>query len=155
MVARTVLLVVVAIVISWLEFLLGVAKTAFLGIEVVLWTDLVLLLVWVAGMVPLMLLRASNTYVLRNDSLEIRVGIVSSKSSIIAPSGFSDLEVTRSVSGRIMNVGNIVIRIQSEDRREVEMEKVRDPLRVADRIREVMARPVVRIEAQPPIRAET
>jgi hypothetical protein len=89
------------------------------------------------------LLRVSSTYILRNDSLEVRVGVLSSKSFVIAPAGFSDLEVIRSISARIVNSGNIIIRTQGE--RDMRMERVRNALKVADQIREVMSRPIVRI----------
>jgi len=92
----------------------------------------------------LLLLRASNTYILRNDSLEVRYGIVSSKSFVVSASGFSDLEVIRSVSGRIIGMGDMIIRTQGE--RDVKMVRVHHPLEVADKIRQVMARPIVRVE---------
>jgi len=120
-----------------------------LGISIILWTILAIFLVWVFSLTHLLILRASNTYILRNDGLEVRTGILASKSFVVAPAGFSDLEVTRSVSGRIVNSGNIIVRTQGDS--DVKMAKVRKPLKVADQIREVMARPTVRIEGQEPI----
>jgi hypothetical protein len=70
---------------------------------------------------------------------------LSTRSFVIAPSGFSDLEVDRSVTGRILNVGNITVHSQSES--DVLMVRVRDPLNVSKRTREVLSRPIVRIEA--------
>jgi hypothetical protein len=145
-VTKSVLIVAVAVLTSWLELSFGVAFYApVLNIPIALWTSLVVFLVWLIGSTRLLLLRASNTYILRSDSLEIRVGILTSKSFVIAPSGFSDLEVIRSVSARIVNSGDIIVRTQSETESNIEMERVRNPLRVADRIREVMARPIVRM----------
>jgi uncharacterized membrane protein YdbT with pleckstrin-like domain len=144
--ARSILSAVVAVGISWAEFSLGIAYKTILNVQIVLWTDLVIFLVWLFSLVPVLSLRAANTYILRNDGLEIRTGIVTSKSFVISPSGFSDLEMTRSISARIMNSGDIVIRTQGE--RDVKMGKVRNPLKVADQIRKVMARPTVRIEGQ-------
>jgi uncharacterized membrane protein YdbT with pleckstrin-like domain len=94
----------------------------------------------------LVLLRASNTYTLRNDSLEIRSGILTSRSFMISASGFSDLEVIRSISARIINSGDIIIRTQSETDSEKKMVRIRNPLKAADQIREVMAHPIVRID---------
>jgi hypothetical protein len=79
-------------------------------------------------------------------NLEVRTGILATKSFVIVPSGFSDLEVDRTISGRIWDVGDIIIRSQSE--RVVLMTRVRRPLKVAERIREIMARPIVRIEGE-------
>jgi len=65
---------------------------------------------------------------------------------MLSPSGFSDLEVVRSVSARIVNSGDIIIRTQSETDSVRKMVRVRNPLKAADQIREVMARPMVRID---------
>jgi len=145
--ARSTLIIVVAIVISWLEFAFDVAKkTPILGIPIIFWTALAIFLVWLVSLMHLLLLRASNTYILRNDGLEVRTGILTSKSFVVAPAGFSDLEVSRTVSERIVNSGNIIVRTNGDI--DIKMVKVRMPLKVADQIREVMARPTVRIEGQ-------
>jgi len=143
---RSVLIVIVAVGISWLEFSLGIAYNTVLNGQIALWTNWVIFLVWLFSLVPLLLLRATNTYILRADGLEIRTGIMTSKSFVISPSGFSDLEVTRSISERITNSGDIIIRTQGEH--DVKMVKVRNPLKVADQIREVVSRPIFRIEGQ-------
>jgi hypothetical protein len=65
---------------------------------------------------------------------------------VLSPSGFSDLEVVRSVSARIINSGDIVIRTQSETESVRKMVRIRNPLKAAELMREVMARPIVRID---------
>jgi uncharacterized membrane protein YdbT with pleckstrin-like domain len=141
--ARSILVIVAVVVGSWLELTFNVTNVHLLGLPFALWTALVLFFAWIVGLVHLLLLRVSNTYVLRNDSLEVRVGVLSSKSFVIAPGGFSDLEVVRSISARIVNSGSIIIRTQGE--RDMKMERVRNALKVAGQIREVMSRPTVRI----------
>ena len=140
---RTVIALVVAVLIIWLE-LTFIEQIPFLGLPMVFWALFFLFLLWLVSLVHLLLLRASNNYVLRNDSLEVRSGILATKSFVIVPSGFSDLEVDRSVSARIVGTGNIIIRSQSES--DIVMVRVRAPLKVADQIRKVMSRPIVRIE---------
>jgi uncharacterized membrane protein YdbT with pleckstrin-like domain len=148
--ARTILAAIAAVVISLLEFYFNVENnTQILNLPIILWTVLAIFLVWILSLTHLLILRASNTYILRNDGLEVRTGILTSKSFVVAPAGFSDLEVTRSVSGRIVNSGKILIRTQGDS--DIKMIKVRKPLKVADQIREVMARPTVRIEGPEPI----
>jgi membrane protein YdbS with pleckstrin-like domain len=145
--ARSALVVAIAIVISWLEFSFGVAYNdamTVLSTPPIIWTFLLIFLAWVLGIVRPLLIRASNLYILRSDGLEIRAGIITSKSFVVAPSGFSDLEVIRSISERIINSGHIVIRTQGDTN--VKMERIRSPLKVAGQIREVMARPTVRVE---------
>lgn len=145
---RTFLITAVAIGVSWLEFYFGVAHSLIQGIQVILWTVFGFSLVWLLSIISLLLLRATYTYILRDDSLEIRVGVLTSRSSMIVSSGFSDLEVIKTIPGRILNSGDIVVRTQSEGDWEKRMVKVRNPLKVADEIREVMTKPVVRIEDQ-------
>ena len=144
-VGRTVVAIAVAIVATWLELNIpGFTNISPLNIPIFLWTILVILLAWAGSLVPLMAIRASNIYVLRGDGLEVRTGILTSKSFVVAPAGFSDLEVTRSVTDRILGTGNIVVRTQGDT--DIVIRKIRNPLNVADRIRGVMARPSVRIE---------
>jgi uncharacterized membrane protein YdbT with pleckstrin-like domain len=143
---RSIAAVAVAVAVFWLEYSFGVASWTVLNMQIVLWTGLAIFLVWVPGTLKLLLIRACNQYILRNDGLEIRVGLFASKSSVIAAAGFSDLEVTRSVSARIINSGDITIRTQGE--KDIKMERVKNPLKVADQIREVMARPLFRVQGQ-------
>lgn len=147
---RTIVILVVAVAASWLEFSFDLTyiTNPVLNMPILYWTILAFLIIWVASLLHLLLLRASNTYILRNDGLEVRYGILSSKSFVLSPSGFSDLEVIRSVSGRIIGIGDMVIRTQGE--RDVTMVMVKHPLDVTDKIRKVMARPIVRIEGPEP-----
>ncbi len=145
-VGRTIMAIVIAIVAIWLEFyfVADTANTSFLDIPMYLWTILIVFLAWAVGLIPLIVIRASNNYVLRDDGLEIRTGILTSKSFVVAPAGFSDLEVTQSIPDRILGTGNIVVRTQGDT--DIALKTVRNPLNVANQIREIMARPTVRIQ---------
>jgi uncharacterized membrane protein YdbT with pleckstrin-like domain len=151
---RGILIIAIAVVVSWLELFFDWAFNSFLNIPLILWTGLAFCLIWIVSLTHLLLLRASNTYILRNDSLEIRTGILTSKSFTVASSGFADMEVIRSLSGRILNLGNIVIRTQDESGTDKRLQKVRNPLKVADQIREVMAKPMMRIEGRETFRQQ-
>jgi uncharacterized membrane protein YdbT with pleckstrin-like domain len=142
----SVLTIVVASVIAWLELYFNIALTPFLNVPTLLWTTLAVFFYWVFNVTRLVALSASHTYILRSDGLEVRSGIISSRSFVMAPAGFSDLEVTRSISSRILNTGDITVRTQGEN--DIKLVRVKNPMIVADRIREVMARPVVRLERQ-------
>ena len=96
------------------------------------------------------MLRFSNKYVLRNDSLEIRSGIASLTSFIITSSGFSDLEVHQSLFERAIDAGEIEIFSESEKNISRKMVKVRHPRKIAEQIRFVMARPMVRLDGKEP-----
>lgn len=148
--ARTVAVFVLGILVLWLEFAFHFADRSLLGLTLATWTALVVVLIFVLGSVHLLLIRASNTYILRNDSLEIKTGILTTQSFIIAASGFADMEVRKSVSGRIVNVGTIIIRSQGETSPDRKMFGVINPDHVADQIRQVMAVPAVRIVGREP-----
>ncbi len=150
-IGRTIVVVVIAAIAIWLEIYFNVAdQQPLFDINLTLWTIAAFFIIWILSLIHLLLLRISNAYTLRNDSLEIKTGILTSKSFAIASSGFSDLEVVRSISDRIINSGDIIIRTQSETDSDRRLRRVRDPLKVADQIREVMARPIVRIENPEP-----
>jgi len=151
---RGILIIAIAVVVFWLELFFDLAFKSLLNVPWILWTGLALFLIWIISLTHLLLLRASNTYILRNDSLEIRTGILTSKSFTVASSGFADMEVIRSLSGRILNLGNIVIRTQDESGADKKLQKVRNPLKVADQIREVMAKPMMRIEGRETFRQQ-
>jgi uncharacterized membrane protein YdbT with pleckstrin-like domain len=150
--ARSIGILFVAIAISWLEFFIGIAFTSPLFMPIILWTVLAVFVSLIFSIARPLLLRASNSYILREDGLEIRAGILTSKAFVISSSGFSDLEVVRSISERIVGSGDIIIRTQGDS--DVKMEKVRSPLKVAAQIREVMARPFVRIEGAELVREQ-
>jgi membrane protein YdbS with pleckstrin-like domain len=141
---RTILIFLVAAVVTWLETYLDAAFTVFLGLPFWAWTLLLFLVVWLISLFPLLVLKANHKYTLRSASLEVKTGIVSLKSFVLAPSGFSDLEINQSVIGRIVNLGDITVYTQSE--RKATMQKVRDPNKLVSLIRENMGNPVVRIE---------
>jgi uncharacterized membrane protein YdbT with pleckstrin-like domain len=145
-VARTIIVIVVAIGVILLESFFKLQEYAFMNLPLTLWTGLVFSLIWAFDLVHLLLLWASNTYILRNDSLEIRTGILTSRSFVVAASGFADMEVTRSIAGRILNFGDIAIRTQDESAADKIMQKIRNPMKVSDQIRVVMSKPLVRIE---------
>jgi uncharacterized membrane protein YdbT with pleckstrin-like domain len=145
-VSRTVFVIVVAAAVVLLEFFFRVQQYSFLSLSLVLWTGFLFVLIWAFSLLHLLVLRASNTYVLRNDSLEIRTGILTSRSFAVAASGFADMEVTKSIVGRILNFGDIIVRTQDESRGDRIMQRIRDPEKVGTQLREVMSRPIVRME---------
>lgn len=148
-VARTIIVIVVAVAVILLELIFKL-EYPLPYLPLTLWTAFAFFLILVFSLVHLLLVWASNTYVLRNDSLEIRTGILTSRSFVVAASGFADMEVTKSVIGRILNFGDIIIRTQDESGRDKILQTIRNPMKVGDQIRGVMSKPIVRIEGQLP-----
>ncbi len=140
---KSIAVTAVSVLVFWVEFWFGIAYFSAPLMPFMWWTALALLIAWLASTIRPLLLRASNLYVLREDGLEVRVGVVTSRSFVVSPAGFSDLEVVRSFSGRMVGSGNIVIHTQGDS--DIRMERVRCPLKVAARIREVMGRPYMRM----------
>jgi hypothetical protein len=95
-------------------------------------------------MLELLVFRASNTYILRQDGLEVKHGIVGLRSFVVTPAGFGDLLVYQSIGGRIFGYGELTVNSQGE--RETRMKLVRHPSKVADTMRDIMGKPIVRVE---------
>lgn len=149
-IARTIILIIVAALILWFEFYFDFAFRVILGFQVMVWTGLALFLIWIISLGNLLLLKASHRYILRSDSLEVKTGVASLNQFVIVPSGFSDLEVTQSLLERALGYGSIIIHTQSEAKTDRRMVKVRNPSKIAEQIRYVMARPIVRMEQPQP-----
>jgi hypothetical protein len=143
-VIRTVTVFVVAFLFVWLEIYFGVAFSGLVGLAVFAWTLLAFGVIWLLSMVELLIFRVSNTYVLRQDGLEVRRGIVRLHSFVVTPSGFGDLMLYQSVGGRIFGYGDLTVNSQGE--RETKLLLVRSPFKVAETIRDIMGKPIVRVE---------
>lgn len=143
-VVRTVSVVLFAIIFLFLEMFAGVALTVVFGLTVFLWTLFAFILIWVLSMLELLPFWASNSYVLRQDGLEIRCGIIRLHSFVVTPSGFGDLMVYQSLGGRIFGYGELTVNSQGE--RQTMLKLVRSPFTTADMIRDIMGKPIVRVE---------
>lgn len=143
-VVRTVSVVLLAIVVLFLEMFAGVALIVVTGLTVYLWTLLAFVLIWIFSLLDLLIFWASHSYVLRQDGLEMRRGIIRLHSFVVTPSGFGDLMVYQSLGGRIFGYGEITVNSQGE--RQTKLKLVRSPFTTADTIRDIMGKPIVRLE---------
>jgi len=144
-IARTIIVFVAAALVLWIETFANAASISILDVPVWTWTVILFFIVWLASLIPLVILSASHRYTLRSDSLEVKTGIASLKSFVLSPAGFSDLEIRQSLIERIVNSGKITIHTQAE--RIAVMQKVKNPNNVAGQIRNIMGKPTVRIES--------
>lgn len=143
-VVRTVSVVLAALLVLFLEMLVGVALIVTAGLTVYLWTLLLFALIWIVSLLDLLLFWASHSYLLRQDGLEIRRGIIRLHSFVVTPSGFGDLMVYQSLGGRIFGYGELTVNSQGE--RQTKLSLVRSPFTTADTIRDIMGKPIVRVE---------
>lgn len=141
---RTVAVVVFAILFLFVEMYAGVALALIGGLPIFLWTLFAFILVWVLSLFDLLIFWVSNSYVLRQDGLEVRRGIIRLHSFVVTPSGFGDLLVYQSLGGRIFGYGNLTVNSQGE--RQTKLRLVRSPFTVADTMRDIMGKPIVRVE---------
>jgi uncharacterized membrane protein YdbT with pleckstrin-like domain len=141
---RTVAVFLVAIAIMLLEFYAGVATTIVTGLPLYIWSLFVFFAVWLLGLLELLIYWASNSYTLRQDGLEIRRGIIRLHSFVVTPSGFGDLSVYQSIGGRIFGYGELTVDSQGE--RKTKLKYVHSPFTRSDTIRDVMGKPIVRVE---------
>jgi membrane protein YdbS with pleckstrin-like domain len=149
-VIRTILVAVIIGATLFLENLLALLNVSIYGLLVLYWTIIVFSLIWILTIFNLLVLRYTNRYILRVDSLEIKTGLLTTKNSVIVPTGFSDLEVIRSISNRVFGTGDIVIKTQSERDFTKRLVKVKNPMRVANMIRDVMARQIFKLDERSP-----
>jgi len=141
--------VALAIVLSWVELGTGSALKHVGPLPLIVVSYGLVGFLWLVGAIRLSLVRASSHYVLRGSSLEIQHGILSRRIFTVSASGFSDLQVIKSVWGRILNTGTIVIETDSD--RDLKMKMIHDPINVSMKVRQVMTVPVVRISSQEPV----
>ena len=141
---RTVTVFVFAIIFLFLEVYFNVFSYHLI-LPLWAWTALVFAVIWLVSMLDLLVFWASNNYILRQDGLEIRRGIIRLHSFVVTPMGFGDLLVYQSVGGRIFGYGDITVNSQGE--RQTELLNVRHPFEVADTIRDIMGKPIVRLNS--------
>ena len=141
---RTVTFIVFIIIFLWLEFYANIALTHLAVLPIYAWTIVALIVVWIFSLLDILIFRASHSYVLRQDGLEIRSGIIRLHSFVVTPPGFGDLMVYQSVGGRIFGYGDLTVNSQGE--RETRLVLVRKPFAVADTMRDIMGKPIVRVE---------
>ena len=147
---RTIVVAIFAAAALFLEISMGYLYVPAFGSLVMVWTLLAFFVIWILVIFNMLVLRSTHLYILRADSLEIKTGLLTTKTSVIVPTGFSDLEVIRSISSRIFKTGNIIIKTQSEKDYTKRMVMVKDPMRVANLIRDVMARQIFKLDERSP-----
>jgi uncharacterized membrane protein YdbT with pleckstrin-like domain len=144
---RTVTVVLLAILFMFIEMTVGVALSLIAGLPVFLWTLFGIILVWIVSLFDLLIYWASHSYVLRQDGLEVRRGLIRLRSFVVTPSGFGDLMLYQSLGGRIFGYGDLTVNSQGE--RQTMLKLVRSPFTTADIIRDIMGKPIVRLEEHP------
>ena len=130
----------------WFELFNCVESDGLVGSPVWAWTFFVFGVIWLISVFELLIFRLSNSYVLRQDGLEIKQGILRLHSFVVTPSGFGDMLVYQSIGGRIFGYGDITVNSQGE--REIRMRLVHQPFTVADMMRDIMGKPIVRVEGR-------
>jgi len=135
-----------AISLTWVE--LAILKVG--SLEIVGATFALIFLLWLVGAMRLGLDKWSSHYALRGSSLEVRRGIVGKKIFTLSAAGFSDLEVIKSLTGRILNTGTIIMETNSD--RDLKLVRIRDPIKVSSMIRQVMTVPMVRVASEASVR---
>lgn len=143
LVLRTVGVIIVAIILSYLLALAGFFFTPIGVFPLFLLLYGLLGLVWILMVIGLFVKRASYQYVLRHTTLEVNQGIARRKQLVVSPTGFSELEVDQGIVGRMLNYGSIEVRSQGSQ--QLNLSLIRSPKDVAAKIRDVMSTPTVRV----------
>jgi hypothetical protein len=107
-------------------------------------TALIVAVVFLAKVVALLLVRASNSYELRTDGLYVNKGIANLQNTFVSAMAFSDAKLTRTLGMRIVGRGRIVV--EANDGRRFEMKLIKDSSEVQSLIRSNLSHPTVRVE---------
>ncbi|MDA4134204.1 MAG: hypothetical protein OK441_01370 [Thaumarchaeota archaeon] len=142
-VGATIILLALGVMATWAEFTYGIALRSAGPVSLLLTTYGAIGIVWLIIVISLLILRASYKYVLRQSSMDIARGIITKKTYTLSAAGFSDLEVIQGVGDRLLNMGAIVM--ETDSRKDLRLIMIRDPTRVASRIKQVMTTPMVRL----------
>jgi hypothetical protein len=144
LVLRSVGVIVAFALILFVEFYVGLKSSNLLFAPVWLLTAALFGVVWLAAIIKPVILRVSHSYVLRQDGLEVKCGILRRQTFIVTPQGFGDLLVNQSLTGRILDYGDLFVDSQGEKKTRLQL--IRNPNGVADMMRDVMGKPIVRVE---------
>jgi uncharacterized membrane protein YdbT with pleckstrin-like domain len=144
LVLRSVAVIAVFAITFFVEFYLGLISNSLLILPVWLLTAALFGVVWLVAILNPVILRASHTYTLRQDGLEVKRGILRQQTFIVTPQGFGDLLVNQSLIGRILDYGDLFVDSQGEKKTRLLL--IRNPNGVADKMRDVMGKPIVRVE---------
>ncbi|MDG7009012.1 MAG: PH domain-containing protein [Nitrososphaerota archaeon] len=142
-VARTVEVLVVGIIVFGGMSVLGALSLSLLGVPLYVMIAGVLAAAWLVSVADLLVMRASNRYVIRQNSVEVDQGIVGKRSLVVSPSAFSELEVEQGIVGRMLNYGSLEVR--SQGGQQLNLRRIRDPKGVSTKVRGVMTVPTVKV----------
>jgi hypothetical protein len=143
-ITRTITVFVFLAIFLWLEIYFTAFSSSLAGLPVYAWTILAFVVIWLVSLLEVLVFWATYTYVLRQDGIEIRRGIIRLHSFVVTPMGFGDLLVYQSVGGRIFSYGDITVNSQGE--RQTKLLRIRSPFKTADTIRDIMGKPLVRVD---------
>ena len=113
---RTIAVFIFLTIFVWFEIYSGITYSHLVVLPIFAWTIVAFIVIWLVNLLELLIFRVSHTYVLRQDGLEIRKGIVRLNSFVVTPAGFGDLLVDQSLGARIFGYGDITVNSQVNER---------------------------------------
>ena len=116
-VVRTVSIVLAALLVLFLEMLVGVALIVVAGLTVYLWTLVVFTVAWIFSLLRFAVLLGFPQLPAQARWPEVRRGIIRLHSFVVTPSGFGDLMVYQSLGGRIFGYGELTVTARVSGRR--------------------------------------
>ena len=134
---ETIMAFIVFIISLFVELIFGVAYVSIVDISFITLTGLGVLSIWLINALHLILVRSSSQYVLRRKGFEMTTGIFKNKSFFVSFSSSPDLVVMQSIIGKLLDSGDIFIRIWGEGGREIRMSRVRNPFVLVEDIRKI------------------
>jgi hypothetical protein len=147
-----VLAMIIILVLVTAEYLSGLfpnsATTGKAGVVVPypieIGTTIIIALIFLAKLVQLAILWATNRYELMPDGLYVNHGIINLENQFLSPIAFSDARLIRTLALRIVHRGLIII--DANDGRHFYLRYIKNPLEVQSLIRRTLAHPTVKTE---------
>lgn len=141
---------IIILVLVTAEYLSGLFPNSFTTGRVVvpypveIITTIIIALIFMAKVVQLAILWATNRYDLMPDGLYVNHGLINLENQFLAPMAFSDARLIRTLALRIVHRGLIII--DANDGRHFYLRYIKNPLEVQSLIRRTLAHPTVRTE---------
>ncbi|MCW4004719.1 MAG: PH domain-containing protein [Candidatus Bathyarchaeota archaeon] len=144
-IVRTFFVGLIAVLVFWFEFSYNIGFSQFAGLTLFDLTLLFFITVWLIGIVQLVISWASNTYILRQDELEVRQGILAARSFTVNAKTFGELTIYQSIGGWLFGYGDLIVTCKGQP--ETKLSLLRSPFLTASTLRQVMGKPLVKMNS--------
>lgn len=144
-IVRSIFVLVIGCLVLWFEISYNFLFLQFVSFTLFDLTLLFFVCVWLASLAQLVVFWASNTYVLWEDKLEVKQGIMKLRLLTVTPKVFVDLTLNQTIGGWLFGYGDLMVNCQGMP--QTRLGFLRSPFLTANTLRHVMGKPFVKMES--------